>query len=249
MTLAKREPLSFCEGNTKVYIPMASGWNAFRPTGGPPFGPCYVRAAMPSRRATLRGATAAVAAVVLALAGCGGGGAPKPEASATYPVQTRASFPARQSLAQRVALRLTVRNAGTRTIPNVAATIEAGGGGPDGTAVQAFGADLSGADLSSHSRPVWVVDAGPPGGDTAFANTWALGPIRPQHAKTFVWRVVPVRAGSYTIRYRLTGSTTGRSQLREPNGDAAGGALTVDVSAKPPTVRVTADGRIVSVPQ
>ncbi len=203
---------------------------------------------MPSRRATLRGATAAVAAVALALAGCGGGSAPPAEPAATYPVATQASFPAHQSLAQRVALRLTVRNTGTRTIPNVAATIVSGGG-PDGTAVQAFGSNLAGADLSSHSRPVWVVDAGPSNGDTAFANTWALGPIRPHQARTFVWRVVPVRAGTYTIGYRLTGSTTGRSQLREANGDAARGSLTVDVSAKPATVRVTADGRIVSVPQ
>jgi hypothetical protein len=203
---------------------------------------------VPSRRATLRGATAAVAAVALALAGCGGGSAPKPEASATYTVETHASFPVRQSLAERVELRLTVLNRDTRTIPNVAATIEAGGG-PDGTAVQAFGADITGTDLSSHSRPVWVVDAGPPGGDTAFANTWALGPIGPNHARTFVWRVVPVRAGNYTIRYRLTGSTTGRSQLRAQNGDSAGGALAVDVSAKPPIVRITADGRIVNVPQ
>ena len=248
MTLAKRELLSVCEGNTQVYIPTGLGSSAFRPTGGPPSGPCYVRAAVPSRRATLRGATAAVAAVALALAGCGGGSAPKPEASATYTVDTHAAFPARQSLAERVELRLTVRNADTRTIPNVAATIEAGGG-PDGTAVQAFGATLTGADLSSHSRPVWIVDAGPIGGDTAFANTWALGPIRPNRARTFVWRVVPVRAGSYTIRYRLTGSTTGRSQLRERNGDDASGALTVYVTSKPPTVRITADGRVVSVPQ
>lgn len=249
MSLAKREPLSFCEGNTQVYIPMASGSSASRATGGPRRRPCYVRAAVPGRRPIARGATAALAAAALALAGAGcGSGEPKPEPSGTYPVATSASFPARQSLAQRAELRLTVRNTGQHAIPNVAVTLTMGGG-PDGTAVQAFGSYLAGSDLASHSRPVWIVDAGPVSGDTAYANTWALGRIQPQQARTFVWHVVPVRAGRYTIEYRLTGSTTGRSQLREANGDAARGALTVAISGKPATVRVTPDGRIVSVPQ
>lgn len=204
---------------------------------------------MPGRRPIVRGATAALAAVALALAGSGcGSSEPKPEPSATYPVATHASFPARQSLAQHAELSLTVRNAGQRTIPNVTVTLTMRGG-PDGTAVQAFGSYLAGSDLASHSRPVWIVDAGPVSGNTAFANTWALGRIRAGAMRTFTWRVVPVRAGRYTIDYRLTGSTTGRSQLREVNGDAAHGALTVNISGNPATVRVTPDGRIVSVPQ
>ncbi len=196
----------------------------------------------------LRGATAAVAAAALTLAAGCGSSAPKPEAAATYPVATRASFPARQSLAQHVELTLTVRNTGTRTIPNVAATLTMGGG-PDGTAVKAFGSYLAGSDLASHSRPVWIVDAGPVSGDTAYANTWALGPVRAHAARTFTWHVTPVRAGHYTIQYSLTGSTTGRSQLREAGGSAAGGALRVAVSGNPGTVHVTPSGRIVSVPQ
>lgn len=204
---------------------------------------------MPGRRPIVRGATAALAAAALALAGSGcGSGEPKPEASGTYPVATHASFPARQSLAQRAELRLTVRNAGQHVIPNVAVTL-AMRGGPDGTAVQAFGSYLAGSDLASHSRPVWIVDAGPVSGDTAYANTWALGRIGAGATRTFTWHVVPVRAGRYTIEYRLTGSTTGRSQLREANGDAARGALTVAISGKPSAVHVTSDGRVVSAPQ
>lgn len=202
---------------------------------------------MPGRSAILRTATAAAAAAALALAGCGSS-APKPEAPATYPVATRASFPVRQSLAEHVEMRLTVENRGARTIPNVAVTIT-GGSGADGTAVRAFASYLPGDDLATHSRPIWIVDAGPSDGDTAYANTWALGAIPPHGARTFVWHVTPVRAGRYTIDYRLTGSLTGRSQLREANGDAARGTLAVVVSAKPPTIRVTPGGRIVSVPQ
>lgn len=193
-----------------------------------------------------RGALAAAAAVALALAGCGGSSHLSGEQSATYSVELpQRSFPAHQSLAAPTALRIAVRNTGSRTIPDVAATLEMGDG-PDGTAVAAFGSNLSGAELASHSRPVWIVDSGPGNGDTAYANTWALGPVAPGATRTFVWRVVPVRAGSYTLRYRLTGSLTGRSQLRLANGDAPHGSFTVHVSGKAATVRVTSDGRIVS---
>jgi len=158
------------------------------------------------------------------------------------------SFPSRQLLAQHVQLRIDVTNEGSRTIPNVAATISTSGG-PNGAAVEAFGSELAGKGLASHSRPVWVVDDGPVSGDTAYANTWALGSIAPHRTRSFTWSVVPVRAGRYTLRYSLTGSTTGRSPLRLDDGGAAAGRFSVDVSGKPAQVRVTPDGRIVSVPQ
>lgn len=224
--------------------PASSG---ISPTGGPPRAPCYVRAAVPGASAILRRTTAAVAAVALTLAGCGSS-APKPEAAATYPVATQASFPARQSLAEHVVLRITVANTGARTIPDVAATLTMGGA-PAGTAVQAFSSNLAGSDLATHARPIWIVDAGPLDGDSVYANTWSLGAIAPHRARTFAWHVTPVRAGRYTIDYRLTGSLTGRSQLREANGDAARGTLAVVVSQKPATIRVTPGGRIVNVPQ
>ena len=108
---------------------MASARSASPRTGGPPSGPCYVRAAVPGSRPILRGATAAAAAVALALAGCGGSDEPQAEQSITYSVAIPVrSFPARQLLAEHVQLRLDVRNEGTRAIPNVAATIATGGG-------------------------------------------------------------------------------------------------------------------------
>ena len=200
---------------------------------------------MPGSAAILRGTTAAAAAVALALAGCGGADEPEAEQSITYSVAIPVrAFPARQQLAERVQLRLDVRNEGTRAIPNVAATI-ATGGDSDG-AVEAFGSRLEGEGLSSRSRPVWIVDDGPAGGNTAYANTWSLGSIEPDQTRSFTWSVVPVRAGRYTLRYTLTGSTTGRSPLRLADGGAAGGTFEVHVSDKPPRTRVTPEGRIVS---
>jgi len=242
---AKREPLSFCEGNTQVYIPMARARTCLPGTGGPPPDACYVRAAVPAGSAILRGTAAAAAAVALALAGCGGADEPA-EQSITYSVAIPVrSFPARQLLAEHVQLRIDVRNEGSRAIPNVAATISAGDG-TDGTGVEAFSSRLEGKDLASHSRPVWIVDDGPASGDTAYANTWALGAIEPHKTRSFTWSVVPVRAGRYTLRYSLTGSTTGRSPLRLADGGAAAGSFTVQVSGKPPQVHVTPDDRIVT---
>lgn len=209
---------------------------------------CYVRAAVPSRGAITRGATAAAAAVALTLAaGCGdGSGGGTDEQTALYPVAVpAATFPARQQLAEHVELRIAVRNTGRRTIPNVAAAIETD---RNGTAVDAFGAASDEPQLASRSRPVWIVDEGPLSGDTAYPNVWALGAIAPGRTRTFSWRVVPVRSGRYQLRYRLFGSTSGDARLRLADGSAPHGAFTVRVSAAPPQVRVTGDGRVVRVP-
>lgn len=203
---------------------------------------------MPRREAILRGATATTAAVALALLpGCGGGERQDAgEPSVTYPVAIEtSSFPARQQLAQRSRMRIAVRNVGDRTIPNLAVTIQAEGGG---TEVEAFGRLSEEPRISTRSRPVWIVDAGPGGGDTAYANTWAIGPLRPDRTKTFVWDVSAVRPGRYVLTYRLAGSLTGRSQLALENGSIPRGRFEVTISRKAAQVKVTPDGRIVSEP-
>jgi hypothetical protein len=195
----------------------------------------------------LRSATAATAAVALVLAaGCG-----DEETDAEQPTSYRvavphATFPANQQLAHPVTLAIAVKNTGSRTIPNVAASLLTGGA--DGTLADAFSRVSDEEGLASRTRPVWIVDEGPFNGDTAYGNTWALGSVAPGRTRTFRWRVVPVRAGRYTLRYRLFGSTTGQSRLRLQNGSAPKGSLDVRVSGKPSQVRVTPDGRVVNVP-
>lgn len=202
---------------------------------------------MPSRGAILRGATAAAAAVALTLAaGCGDSGDGDVEQAASYRVAVPTpSFPARQRLAQHVELRIAVRNDGRQTIPNVAVTLDTAGGE---AGVDAFASRSDTPGLASRSRPIWIVDEGPRNGDTAYGNTWSLGSVRPNRTRTFTWHVVPVRAGRYELRYRLFGSTTGRSTLRLANGAAPHGSLAVQVLGKPAAVRVAPDGRIVTAP-
>ena len=193
----------------------------------------------------LRGATAAAAAVALTLAAGCGDDDQDAEQPASYRVAVPvASFPERQQLAHAVTLAIAVKNTGSRTIPNVSATLLTNGA--DGTVAGAFSRISDEQGLASRTRPVWIVDEGP--GETAFGNTWALGSVAPHRTRTFRWRVVPVRAGRYTIRWRLFGSTTGQSRLRLQNGEAPKGSLPARVSGKPSQVRVTEDGSIVSVP-
>jgi hypothetical protein len=192
--------------------------------------------------------TAAAAAATLALAsGCGGGARQDHgEAELNYLVAVpSATFPAKQSLAEHSEMRIVVRNLGRRTIPNLAATIGAAGGG---TATEAFGFLTDAAGTASRSRPAWIVDDGPVDGDTADANTWALGRLRPHATRTFIWHVAAVRSGSYTLTYQLSGSLTGRSQLRLRNGDVPRNSFKVVVTRKAAQVHVAPDGKIVSTP-
>src|ERR1700755_2887722 len=120
-----------------------------------------------------------VLAVLLA-AGCGGGGARQDadEPSGDFKVEVAgASFPRSQHIAQSVRLRVRVRNADTRALP-VAVTIETR---PPtrGVARAAFGQGSLDPALADSTRPIWVLDQGPLGGDTAAVNTWSSGVLRP----------------------------------------------------------------------
>jgi hypothetical protein len=202
---------------------------------------------VPRRGAILRRGTAATAAASLLLAsGCGGDARQDAaDHDATYRVTVpHATFPARQSLATTTELRIAVHNDDGRTIPNLAATITAGVGG---TSIAAFGEESPVSGQASSSRPVWIVDDGPADGDTAYANTWAIGPLAAGQTKTFVWRVTAVVPGTYSVRYALFGSLAGKSKLQLKSGATPHGTFRVRVSGRPAQTKVTPGGRILSV--
>src|ERR1700733_14778197 len=90
------------------------------------------------------------------------------EPSGNFPVQiTAQSFPPSQRLAQYTHLVIVVRNAGHKTIPNVAVSIcnvtcSATAGSGEGTSAAAFAQNLDQPYLANPSRPVWIIDR-PPG--------------------------------------------------------------------------------------
>lgn len=193
----------------------------------------------------MRGRAAAVAAAALAFAGCGGGGerqdADVPEATYTVAVPV-VEFPRRQDLAEDSVVTIAVRNTGEEEIPNLTATIEAG---RDGTQAAAFGTLNTQKGLASRSRPVWIVDEG--FGATAFANTWAIGPVAPGETRTFRWRISSTRAGRWNVAWRLAGGLGNKARVELEDGEPARGSVDVDVSGLPGQARVDENGDVVRV--
>lgn len=187
------------------------------------------------------------AAIVAALlGGCGGSEQNAHEVKATYPVKiVQASFPGVQAVAHNTKLVLRVRNTGTQTMPNVAVTLDS------------FSYVSTYPGLAASQRPVWIVDKGPGtipkrpvqsvtvdppgGGQTAYVNTWALGPLAPGRTRTFVWRVTPVKAGLHSIGYVVAAGLNGNAHARvsrsgalEGTGGLPVGRFRVVVAGRPP---------------
>lgn len=196
----------------------------------------------------IRSAGLALAGVSLVVAaGCGGGAHQDArEPSGTFTVDiSEATFPHSQRVAGQSEMRITVRNPTRRAIPNVAVTIA----GADGsTPAQAFGEADPQAGLASSSRPVWIVDEGPAGGDTAYVNTWALGRLAADQEKTFVWRVTPVVTGTHTVRYRVAAGLNGRAHAALAGGGPPAGTFTVNISGKPAQAGVGPGGNVTTAP-
>jgi len=196
--------------------------------------------AHPMRRALV------LASLALLAGGCGGG--PRQDAdepSGTFKVEiVRASFPKRQHIAQPVVLRVRVRNADRRSLDNVAVTVLTRGG--PGTASAAFGQrQRPGTQLADSLRPIWVLDRGPRDGETADANVWDAGPLFPGQERTLTWRLVAVKAGTYSIAYRVFPGLTGRARAARGH---TGGVFRVRIIDRPVAAHVGPKGQVIRGP-
>jgi hypothetical protein len=191
----------------------------------------------------MRGSPAGLLAVaVTALAaGCGGGERQDADApTGTFAVDvTAASFPAEQSIASPSVLSLEVANASDQTVPDLAITVETRA--PEGEAPAAFG-QRTGAGPADSLEPVWVVDEGPVGGDSAYDNTWSLGELGPGERRTVEWKVTPVQPGTFTVGYRLAPALVGSAGIE---GEDTAGEFEVSISNEPVPARVNGKGEVV----
>jgi hypothetical protein len=189
-----------------------------------------------------RSSIALLAAVVVA--GCGSG--PRQDESeheGSYKLEvTGARFPASQAIAQDALMVVRVHNADTKAAPNVAVTVETDPA-KSGAGMAAFGQRVDDDRLADPERPIWVVNEGPSGGDSAATNTWALGPLRAGQTKTFIWKVTAVQAGNYTIHYRISPGLTGKAKLA--SGGRTDGQFQVRIDKKPVPARVDDNGNVV----
>jgi len=186
----------------------------------------------------------AVSALALAFgfAACGGDrqDADEPEGEFTLQV-IDASFPERQTTAQPSTMRISVRNTDDRELPNLAVTVETEA--PEGEAASAFAVGSDDPRLADRNRPVWILDRAPEGGESAFTNTWALGPMFPGQTKEIEWRLTAVRAGAYTVNYRISPGLGGKAV--PANGQRTTGSFDVVISDDPVPARVNGKGEVV----
>ncbi len=159
----------------------------------------------------------------------------------------RASFPERQRLAQRSELEIGVRNAGDRTIPNVAVTVDG------------FNYRSATPELADPERPRFVLNgvpveiggfpdaknASPRGCETVYVNTWACGPLRPGRERSFSWSVTAVRAGNFRIRWQVAAGLDEARAVAAGGGSAPRGTFAGSVSDEPAQARVADDGKTV----
>jgi hypothetical protein len=200
------------------------------------------------------GARFATGLGVLTLAACGGGGerqdADEPEGEFPVDVAT-AKFPNRQRLAETTDLRLAVQNTGDETIPDLAVTIFI-----DDGAQGSFDIRLEQPGLANPNRPVWVLEdkyprlagerrpLGSSPGDIAATNTFAFGSLDPGDRREMIWKVTPVRGGTYTVNYEIAAGLHGKAQAVTADGSEPSGKFVVTISTKPPQARVNDEGKV-----
>lgn len=170
----------------------------------------------------MRGTTIACLLTLPALAaGCGGGDRQDAnEPSGSFAIEVaKADFPEKQTLAEPTELQIAVKNTDSKALPNVAVTVDS------------FSKTSDQAGLADNKRPVWIVDEGPVGGDTAFVNTWALGKLEPGATKTFTWKVTAIQAGTQKVSYKVSPGLDGKATPAD--AEKAAGSFTVSISRKP----------------
>jgi hypothetical protein len=154
------------------------------------------------------GGVALAAALALATAACGGSQQDAHEPSGKFKVRVvEASFPSKQKLAKRSTMVIAVKNIDNRPLPNPAVTIDS------------FNRNSSQPDLADASRPVFVVNRGPRGGDTANQATSAFGQeLKPGQTATFKWNVTAVQAGRYKIKWTVSAGLFGKAVAVDSSG-------------------------------
>lgn len=180
----------------------------------------------------------AAASIILGLAACGGDKSTRvAEESGSFKVDvTRADFPTSQHLGADTDLVLGVRNTGDETVPQLTVTIWTGAGGA--------GAGKANGAFATFERAIWSPVAGFPkvraagtakgklgaaasaGAEAAQTNSYVFGPLRAGESKTLVWRVVPLKTGTYSVHYAVAAGPDGEAKAQ---GDGVAGDFRVKI--------------------
>jgi hypothetical protein len=78
--------------------------------------------------------------------------------------------------------------------------------------IDSFNRNSTQSNLADASRPVFVVNRGPYGGDTANQATSAFGrELQPGDVARFKWNVTAVQAGPYKIKWTVSAGLFGKA--------------------------------------
>jgi hypothetical protein len=194
--------------------------------------------------------------VAVLLGACGGSSSSTSQASATYKVQVvKARFPTAQRLAQTSFLQLGVRNTSAKTIPELTVTVSIAGRAGRASSLP-FGIRDPQPGLTNPNRPVWVLaehfpklagSTEPGGAQTANSKTFDFGPLKPGESAEPNWKLTAVKAGRYTLLYRINSGLGSLAKAQTAGGIAAGGSFAVGISNVPPNTIVKDNGEVVEI--
>lgn len=168
---------------------------------------------------------------------------------------TEAELPTVQKLGQTSLLRLGIRNSGDRTIPTLIVSFTIKGERGESSSLP-FGVRDQQPELAQPDRPVWVLAAtyprlhgssDPGGASTSSLKTFAFGPLKPGETTKAVWKLSAVRAGRYTLLYRIGAGLGGAAKAETEGGVAPGGSFATEITERLPETEVTDSGEIVEI--
>lgn len=197
-------------------------------------------------------------AVAALLAACGGeSSSDANEPSGTYRVHvTESTFPTKQRLGQTTLLRLGIRNTGKKTVPALTVTITIAGKAGRASTLP-FGVRDPQVGLAGADRPVWVLSetyprlAGssePGGATTSNRKTFSFGAVKPGRTVAAVWKLSAVKAGEFTLLYRIGAGLDSGTKAETDGGVAPGGSFVTDITQQLPETEVTDSGEVVEIP-
>jgi hypothetical protein len=191
------------------------------------------------------------ACAVLLISGCGGGKEQTAgEPAHTYTIEVQdLTFKPEQAVSRPATMRIEVRNADSKAIPNIGVTVDS------------FYYTEKYPELASDKRPVWVVEQGPGtppqspaqsqaisppgGGQTAYVNTWALGRLAPGASKVFEWKVIPVKSGTHRVHLEIVAGLGGKTKAALANGTPLRATFEAHIAPAPPSRHVNpSTGRV-----
>jgi hypothetical protein len=160
--------------------------------------------------------------LVVGLTGCGSKESQdKNEEEGTWKVQVvSASFPGKQTIADTSELQIKVKNVDNTDLPNLAVTVDG------------FDRRDETKNFAEPKRPIWVIEDPPTNSTTAYTNTWAVGSVPAGETRTLKWKVTAVRAGTFSLHYRVSAGLDGKAKAELAEGGPADGEFVAKVSDK-----------------